>query len=147
MQTQPNRWSCLPTSLAIVLDVPVKVIFELLGHDGSEILWPALGEPQQRRGFALQEMVYVAECFNRRLVHHETKWYNTPDGVNVNNFKPPEYYLWSVLRKYDGVITGVTEQGKRHAVAWVKGQIIDPRNGVESPYFQGTKESFLACCP
>ncbi len=145
-QVQPNRWSCLPTSLAMVLKVRVRVIFELLGHDGSEILWPDLPEPQKRRSFSLQEMVYVADKFNRKLVCHDKQWCNTPDGVNITNFDPPDNYFQDQMQKHDGIITGVTTQGMRHAVAWVLGRVIDPTTGIEYPYFHGQEEHFLACC-
>lgn len=146
-QLQPSRWSCLPTSLAIVLDVPVQAIFDIVGHDGSEIVWPELKEPQCRKGFTLGEMIHTADRFGRNLVAHQKQWVHSPDGNITITIEPPEDYFRDKLERFDGVITGVTTQGKRHAVAWVKGQVIDPTTSFIYPYFHGQEEFFLACCP
>jgi len=34
----------------MVLDIPVADLFGLVGHDGSEIAFPALPDPMARRG-------------------------------------------------------------------------------------------------
>ncbi len=143
-QLQPSRWSCLPTSLAIVLGVPVEAIFAILGHDGSEILWPELPEPQCHKGFTLGEMIHVADRFGKYLVAHEKKWTHSPDGNII--IQIPNDYFNDKLKRFNGVITGVTTQGKRHAVAWLDGEVIDPSDQTRSPYFQGQEEYFLACC-
>lgn len=54
-QKQPNRWTCFPTALAMVLDVPLKDIIKSLGHDGSEIIFPKRKGSFRRRGFHPQE--------------------------------------------------------------------------------------------
>lgn len=68
LQTQPNKWSCLPTALANALRDDVRIYWDYLGHDGSEIVWPELPEPQCRRGFHIQEMVDLAYKLGRLLV-------------------------------------------------------------------------------
>ena len=59
---KPERWMCLPTSFAMVLDLPLSAIFDEIGHDGSQIIWPDLPEPTCRRGFHPQELIHV--CLN-----------------------------------------------------------------------------------
>ena len=56
-QKQPNGWSCLPTSFAIALGVPVSDIFDYLEHDGSEEVFPGREEPYNRRSFHPQELI------------------------------------------------------------------------------------------
>ena len=70
LQKQPNKWSCLPTSFAIVLNCPVQEIFDYLGHDGSEIIWPENKDPFNRRAFHIQEMIDFA--------YFEKDFYVTP---------------------------------------------------------------------
>ncbi len=38
LQTSPNRWSCLPTSFAMALDVRAGQVIKWLGHDGSQVV-------------------------------------------------------------------------------------------------------------
>jgi hypothetical protein len=64
IQVQPNRWSCLPTAFAMVLDIPVSQIFDYLGHNGEAIVWPQLEEPRCRRSFHIQEMIDF--CFSKK---------------------------------------------------------------------------------
>lgn len=56
-QKNPNAWSCLPTAFSIVLGISFEEILGKVGHDGSEITHAGLGEPRNRRGFHMQEMV------------------------------------------------------------------------------------------
>src|SRR5260221_108718 len=60
LQKQPNRWSCLPTAFAMVLDISVKEVITEIGHDGSEIVYPNLEEPKCRRAFHIQELIDFA---------------------------------------------------------------------------------------
>ena len=71
IQKQPNRWSCLPTSFAMILDVDVNELIRKIGHDGSEILWPNLEEPYCRRAFHIEEIAMVCYGLGYYLV-----WFN-----------------------------------------------------------------------
>lgn len=59
MLLQSDAWSCLPTSFAMVLGIEPKTIYEMIGHDGSEIIHPQLKDPYRRRSFHIQEMINV----------------------------------------------------------------------------------------
>lgn len=59
-QTKPNAWSCEITALAITLNTPVLELIRELGHDGGEVIFPLLPEPQCRRGFHSQEIIMLA---------------------------------------------------------------------------------------
>ena len=65
LQKQPNRWSCVPTSLAMLLDRPVSEIIPLFGHDGSDEV-PT--NPFGRRCFYDLECVQVAYGLGVHLV-------------------------------------------------------------------------------
>ena len=60
LQQSPIRGTCLPTSFAMAMGIPVADIFAALGHDGSEVLWPDLPEPTCQRGFHVQELIRLA---------------------------------------------------------------------------------------
>lgn len=53
---QPNRWTCLPTAVAMATNSTLEQIFNFLGHDGSKIVRPELSEPYGRIGFHFREM-------------------------------------------------------------------------------------------
>jgi hypothetical protein len=136
LQRQPNRWSCLPTAFAMALDVPVEEFLRRIGHDGSDIAFPAEPEPMCRRGFHIQECIEVAlklgysvtpiELFPRHApslsIPPLTIFFGDERTVNVERFA---HFIDSGL----GVITGY---GRNccHAVAYDHGSIYDP-NGSE----------------
>lgn len=129
-QRSPNRWSCLPTSFAMVLDVAVEALIIQLGHDGSQILWPDLPEPYRRRGFHIQEMI----DFSWHLGYTVTQFEALPVSQGRADVQPiaipmrwaPSERLKSVMSVCNGVITGETLRGQPHAVAWDKNSCLDP---------------------
>jgi hypothetical protein len=143
-QVQPSAWSCFPTALAMCLDVPVQRMFDLLGHDGSEILWPELPEPLRRRSFAFQEMIHLAYLHGYALCSFQPTFYVRPTmEVGPYTLDAPPEYLADKLRKHQGVLTGVASGGSRHAVAWDGQSILDP-NGTIYPLHDFTVEYFWA---
>lgn len=126
LQLQPNRWSCLPTSLAILLDIDVARIFDILGHDGGEILWPQFPDPHKRRSFHIQEIMIIAYTLGYYVMTFESDPEHAPDTeVQPHKVKYPiplEQFMIGV----SGIITGHTKHGTRHAVAWNGFKIYDP---------------------
>lgn len=130
-QISPNRWSCLPTSFAIALDIPVKEIIERIGHDGSEVVWPQLPEPKCRRCFHIQELIYVSW----KLGFSVTPFEPMPqlqgcESVQPIRVDPPVKELANVLEASPGVITGKTLRGQPHAVAWDRSSCYDPNGTI-----------------
>lgn len=128
-QIQPTDWSCLPTAFAIVLDVPVEHLFNLIGHDGSELPeeWKYLPHPYNRRGFHIQELIYLIEFeFYKTVTPFEAK----PVSTNLNNVNIEmdlSEMLTLVLPNYSGVLTGqLARNGGYHALAWDQGVVINP---------------------
>lgn len=128
LQKKPSRWSCLPVSFAMALNIPVQDIFDELGHDGGEILWLNLPEPTCRRSFHIQEMIEIAlrrgfavtpfelvpvlACYDKRY-YFDARWSKFADVVNNSV----------------GVLEGEGAH-TRHAVAYEFGRIFDSDSGV-----------------
>lgn len=137
-QTKPNQWSCIATSFAMVLDIPVSEFFRILGHDGSQILDRNLPDPACRRGVHIQECIYVAMKCGKKVTPVElfpqTKtisgvvepvFFGTP-GQNWLRFK-------TLIYSTEGVITGMGPSVP-HAIAYTKGILHDPDDGSTFPY-------------
>lgn len=133
MQRNPNGWSCLPTAFAMALYHPVESIISLACHDGSEIAWPQFPEPLCRRGFHIQEMIFIAwRYFSRTVTPFEAiPLLQCRDGqpIDVPTLPEPKWRMPELMQHNIGVITGATLDGRAHAVAWDGEKILDPRNG------------------
>ena len=153
-QLNPNRWSCIATSFAMALDIPVAELIRRIGHDGSEIVSPAK-EPAGRRGFHVQECVAVALTLGFAVTPIELFPVSEFEGGHEKVIAFPANATtpdgnWDRLRDHiessRGVLAG---QGSRtmHAVAYECGQLYDP-DGPCYPYSQGACEQrhFCAKC-
>lgn len=128
LQRRLNHGQCLAVSFAMALGIPVQDIFDELGHDGSEILWPHLPEPQCRCSFHPQELIEIAlrrgfavtpfelapvlESAGE-LLYLNVRWEKFIETVNTSR----------------GVLTGNGSR-TRHAVAYEHGWIYDSDSGV-----------------
>lgn len=127
----PNAWSCLLASMAMVLDRSTEKLIEAIGHDGSEIMFPDLLEPAKRRGFHIQEFISLILESGYAVTAIEVLPYSTPDGehefpINFPNF---ENRFWNLTYCVPGIFTGMRPQ-RRHAVAWDGYKIYDPLGSV-----------------
>lgn len=120
----------------MVLDSSVEYLFEKLGHDGSEILWPNLPDPFCRRGHHIEELQYVALGFHRLFVPFVPAFEYNP-GANEN--LPFARYQFDIafeamLKRYDGILVGRWQRGHPHAVAWSakEGLLYDPEGSIHS---------------
>jgi hypothetical protein len=134
---KPERWMCLPTSFAMVLDLPLSAIFDEIGHDGSPITWPDLPEPLRRRGFHPQELVHVCLSHGHAatLVELYPVLRTTPDGSDYIIAYPDDNWarFTRIIGHSRGVIEGVNHRRCGHAVAYEYGRIFDPE-GCEYDY-------------
>lgn len=120
LESQPNEWSCTPTAFAMALNLPVKQVISAIGHDGSEQL------PGGRKGFHIQECIWVATCHGYAVTPHEFKPVATPDGEITREYDFEKYVL-NEMDRYSGVLTGIGAHSKaHHAVAWSGSMIFDP---------------------
>ncbi len=132
-QVKPNAWSCVITALAMTLDIPVEDVIKEAGHDGSEIIFPLLEEPQCRKGFHFQELVKIAwrhgyamtpiELFPRILATDHSKTHKVWGQTECRA------RFMAAISSTFGILEG---RGKRchHAVHYRYGQIYDPDSGV-----------------
>lgn len=133
---QPNAWSCTACAFAMACGVSLEKFIEKIGHDGSEIMFPDLSEPMNRKGFPIPECIKV--CLN---------WGLTCTPVDFNpKCGPASRHLFeldhsefanAMLKKYQGVLSG---KGRKnyHCVGWDGSKIYDPNGLVhdfENQYF------------
>lgn len=114
----------------MALDVPVTRLIVLIGHDGSEIVWPELPEPLRRRGHHVQEMIYVSHQLGFSVTPFEAfpvslgKAGTTPFTVPM--IPQAEERMPGVMQEAVGVVTGENPNRRPHAVAWDGHAILDP---------------------
>lgn len=120
-QEAPNKWCCLANAFAMALDIGIHEVFDSVGHDGSEIMWPNLSEPFNRRSFHIQEMIAMCRRkYNMYVTEYQTVYALAPPGFDVDpivvvNGEVIERML--MTESHNGVLTGLS--GKTpHAVAW-----------------------------
>lgn len=117
---------CGPTALAMLLDRPLSEILDRLGHDGSEIWWPGLDEPRNRRGFMFDEFIDVADSYGQMLcpiVSEPAQWNGSDlDSVKILKSFPfgrdTESRIQYYMSKFDGLIIGNYAMHKGHMAAW-----------------------------
>lgn len=145
----PNRWSCLATSFAMVLDVPLEELIEEIGHDGSEVIFPDLPEPLRRRAFHVQELI---DCAIRRGVSVtpiEGLPAASPDSRHTITLpqRDPSRRLRDYLVFHKGVLTGLSQSGNPHAVAWLGDDrcYYDPKDAEPHPLETFSIQTFWMC--
>lgn len=146
LQLSPNTWSCLATSFAMALDVPVKELIKEIGHDGSEIVFPNLVDPFNRRSFHPQE--FIEPCLKRGvvfLVVEAVPTISAPNSFARHKIEFQEGYiprLERYLRNYPGVLVGEIK-GNPHSVSWDRKLCFDP-NGFRYQVKEFVIREFLA---
>lgn len=129
--TKPNRWTCLITAYAMVFDETIERLIELVGHDGSQVIWPNQDEPMRRAGHSHHEMQYVARRLGYYLADYKPCFgYSPPGEIKLMTREFSEEWV-EVLAAHKGVLSG-SYHGRTnfHAVAWSEGLIYDPTGHV-----------------
>lgn len=130
-------------------DVDITSLLSLIGHDGSEIIYSWVTEPNRRRGVHVQECIEALDHLGFSVTPIEllpASQSPIPDGADrlilfgerlafAGNWERFNRHLFNS----QGVITGL---GFRcgHAVAYDHGRIFDP-DGAEYDYSRGACES------
>lgn len=127
----PNNWSCLLASMAMVLDKTTDELVKEIGHDGSQIVFPHLPEPGRREGFHIQEFIPIILKSGFSMMAIEALPYSTPDGKHEwpVMFKNNEERFWDLSNWVPGIFTGLATKW-RHAIAWDGNQFYDPRGQI-----------------
>lgn len=141
IQIQPNKWSCLPTAFAIATGIPIEKIIEYVGHDGSDIIFPEYEEPYCRRSFHPQELIDVCLQKNFMVVPIEKQ----PKVIakhSIHNVPMHRNRMSRYLLNYTGVLVGMNQEDRPHAVAWDGNRVLDP-NGTEYHIIDFTIETIF----
>lgn len=112
----------------MILDLTPKDMFEAIGHDGSEIIWPDLNDPDCRRAFHIQECVRVAMDHMFTPIEIDADPHSIVDCEGATPYRVDMGdWLLDNLSLVSGVLLGRIE-GRYHAVAWnsVEKMIYDP---------------------
>lgn len=136
------------TAMAMVLDRPVEGLMEVLGHDGSEVLWPDLPEPIRRRGHHIEELQYLAYYTGNLLVPFVPGFEYNPGARDDLPFAKYDFSgrFQVMLKRYDGILLGEYKRGTPHAVAWNarEGAIYDPDGFIPKNHDDFNVEAFYA---
>jgi hypothetical protein len=115
----------------MALDLPVNQVLAEIGHDGSQIVWPALREPLCRRGFHPQELIDVCRAHGYAVTYLELLpcLYSAPGNPELQLFS--ESRAWDrftrVIQRTRGVMDGYgVVHGNGHACAYGNGWVYDP---------------------
>jgi hypothetical protein len=132
IQVSPNRWSCVPSAFATATNIPLASLIETIGHDGSEVIYPDLGEPYRRRAFLLDEVAVALLEHGWIVAKYETKpaFAVDQDHIYYHDYTRDKLELISKLMTCSiGVVAGILRTDKReinHAAAWDGKECFDP---------------------
>jgi len=143
LELQPYPWSCLASSMAMVLGLATEEFHRLAGHDGSEIIFPWLPEPQRRRGFHIQEAVHVARKLKYSMSPFELVPVVAPTAQNPDGYGDGSVLVqygaggtggnWDIFLELISNSEGIIEcqtHTSMHAVAYHYGYIFNPKGEV-----------------
>lgn len=128
LQRQPNPWSCTPTAFAIAANIPVATLIEWIGHDGSDMMYPELGDTLGRRAFSAQECIIpLLLNLGKAFVSIEVEQECFLDEDKSYVISCDDATLAELLDYSNAVLSGRIH-GKVHSVAWCREsrQLYDP---------------------
>lgn len=144
---QPNRWSCTITSLAMLLDKPLRTLTLLLGHDGSEIILPNNPEPSCRRSFIMNELQDLANHYGKVLVPYDADPIaeSLQTKYHLYHSEYAELRIDELMKGHPGLIEGAYALNKPHMVAWDGYKVYDP-SGPKSYSFDSNLQKINILC-
>lgn len=106
---------CLAFAFAMALDIEVRTLIKLVGHNGLHVIWPSSPPPRCFRGFHHQEMIDAAMKLGHSVVMIEAypALGNGGEAKCVYTHQQMRNRMRHYLDRYTGVLTTST-----HAVAW-----------------------------
>ena len=140
-----NSWTCLPAAIATQFNCTLQQLFDILGHDGSEIVRKG-EDPQRRRGFHPQEFfeLFLQSGYSVTQIDlfptaqpnlkADICLFETVLGENC------EKRFYRHLLNSFGWIDCKTRHGTGHALAYEYATIGDPATG-EVFQFQSKQDS------
>ena len=118
-QKQPNKYSCLVTCAAMLLDLKVKDCFKILGHEGK------IRINGRYLGFTIPEIQYLA-MRESKIFLETSSLYEDDSGSIVCEVDWTE-----TLMTTQGIVRYSTVEGHLHAIVYdgVDQIIINPKDG------------------
>lgn len=120
---------CLIFSTAMLINVAVERIIEILGHNGMDVWWPDNKIPTCYRGVHMQEIQYVVNQFDFHLVPYQVMPRSAPISGEPRNVWSPEEAMLRIqgpLQEEGLIITDT------HACAWDGKSVYDPNGRIIS---------------
>lgn len=108
----------------MVLKIPVRQVFDLVGHNGLAKLWPDKPEPLCYQGFHIQEMIDVALVHGYSLTPIEAMPRSGDPVMPIWPDQNGEARILRYMKNNIGIIIGAT-----HAMACDHGRYCDPSTG------------------
>lgn len=115
--------NCLLAAFSKITQYTTDELIDMIGHNGSEKIFPDLPEPLCRRGFDPREFIFPLylrgidviqiDAYLERYVND--KRYTTDNRTN----------MFLAMKDNKGVLTGINKRSNYHAVAWIDDQIHD----------------------
>lgn len=127
--SQPEKWQCGLAAFAMLFDLSLESAVQTLGHDGSEILYPELKEPECRKGFTIPELVDAAYKLDHALIQFDAVPITMDANEKVRSIYPEvelESRLMRILAQGEGLILGQYASKKWHMVCWDGKYVLDP---------------------
>jgi ribosomal protein L37AE/L43A len=146
-QRQPNPAACMVTAFAMVIGVPVAELMEQLGHDGMAVAFPDQVGARRYLGYHIQELIWALMEREYAVVPFEPMPV-TRSGDFTHRY-PDNPFFERSLMSFSGVLSGETERGTEHAVAWsaIDKLATDPRNGDRIEEIKIAIRTFYAVIP
>ena len=126
---KPGEQKCLTYCTAMLLDLPIEIVENMIGHDGMEVLWPERSGNERYRGVHIQEIQDVFISYGKAIFPIEKFPYLAP--IDDTRFAKAVFDSErSVMRFYARLIghTGILIYRSHAKVLDVYGSIYDPSN-------------------
>ncbi len=122
MIRKPERWLCMAAAWSMALDISLRRFFDIVGHDGGEIIFPGNLPPTDRRGHLSQECVRAAWSLGKTATQFDPA--TNIDGPCGRSRIIRLLDFTDFLHAERGVVIGTTPTW--HAVAFERGVFYDP---------------------
>jgi hypothetical protein len=120
--------TCHLSAFSIATGISEDVLIGYLGHDGSEIIFPGEEEPVCRRGFHVQELLFVGHKLGHFFMPLELvpaiQSQRQPHKTHIIGDEQRFDYIAKSVEIGTGFITGATKRCA-HAVAFKLGDVFD----------------------
>ncbi len=128
-----NNLDCILAAASMVMDIDLVELKKLIGHDGSEVIFPSSPVPYCYRGFHIQEITDQAFLNGWSVMYIQRQFGLEPFMGDDPKFRiyTSDKRMATYLKKFPGIIGGRSDDSS-HAVAWDGKKVYDPRGKIYS---------------